>query len=130
MIARGVQGRMDLIVPAGGVSFACAGVDGRREFVSVKVDGTTKRMLRRVREQNNDKETMEFGRTCGTCYSAIGSEVPLHPSRAKRARGSQDVLQSKNVTLPAVDSGPTFYNSVQPDRTLATSLTCLPPNIG
>ena len=130
MIARGVQGSMDLIVPDGGVSFACAGVDGRREFVSVNVDGTTKRMLGRIRKHYNDKYTMKFGRTCGTCYNAIGNEVPLHPSRARRARGSQDVFQSKNVTLPAVDSGPTFYNSVQPDRTLARSLTCLPPNIG
>jgi len=45
MIARGVQGRMDLRVPVGGVSFACAGVDGERAFVSVKDDGATKRML-------------------------------------------------------------------------------------
>ena len=45
MIARGVQGRMDLRVPVGGVSLACVGVDGERALVSVKEDGATKRML-------------------------------------------------------------------------------------
>jgi hypothetical protein len=36
---------MDLTVPVGGVSFACAGVAGERAFVAVKDDGGTKRML-------------------------------------------------------------------------------------
>ena len=58
MIARGVQGRMDLIVPDGGVSFACAGVDGRRAFVSVKVDGTTKRILGRGTGKLGNKTTI------------------------------------------------------------------------
>jgi hypothetical protein len=72
--------------------------------------------MREQNEQNNDAR--KFGRTCGTCYNAIGSEVPRHPSKAKQAIGPQGVSQSnKNTTLPAGDSGPTFYNSVQPDRT-------------
>ena len=58
MIARGVQGRMDLTVPDGGVSFACAGVDGRRAFVSVRVDGTTKRMLGEGRGELGNRTTI------------------------------------------------------------------------
>jgi len=68
MIAKGVQGKMLLSVPGGGISLACTGVGGSTVFVELRSLGSTKRML--VSMMSYMTESRKNGRTCDTYYSA------------------------------------------------------------